>query len=43
MEDSTRIPETLLCAKEEAAIQASAAMDDMDGGPWDQGHWANRK
>lgn len=41
------IPEVLLQAKEEATVQASKEEESWDKawekGPWDKGHWANRK
>jgi len=41
------IPKVLLQAKKEAAMQASGKGNPWDKawekGPWDKGHWANRK
>ncbi len=41
------IPKILLQAKKEAAMQASGKEKPWDKawekGPWDKGHWANRK
>jgi len=45
--DSHPVPKVLLQAKKEAAIQASGKEKSWDKawekGPWDKGHWANRK
>lgn len=42
-----RVPKVLLQAKKEAAMQASDKEKPLDKawekGPWDKGHWANRK
>ena len=40
------VPAVLLRAKKEATIQASKKRDwdkAWDNGPWDKGHWANRR
>jgi len=42
------VPKVLLQAKKEATIQAMGKKDKSwdkawDKGPWDKGHWANRK
>jgi hypothetical protein len=41
------VPKVLLQAKREATIQASGKEKPWDKawekGPWDKGHWANRK
>lgn len=41
------VPQVLLQAKKEAAMQASGKEKPWnkawDKGPWDNGHWANRK
>ena len=44
---SRSIPKVLLEAKKEATMQASGKEKPWDKawekGPWDKGHWANRK
>jgi len=35
----SKVPKVLLQAKKEAGMKAS----NKGGGPWDKGHWANRK
>ncbi len=41
------VPKVLLQAKKEATLQASGKEKPWDKawekGPWDKGHWANRK
>ncbi|MBU0456475.1 MAG: hypothetical protein KKA99_06860 [Gammaproteobacteria bacterium] len=39
---SCPVPKVLLQAKKEAVMQASGK-ETLDKGPWDKGHWANRK
>lgn len=46
MESSAQLPNVLLSAKTEAERQVAEGRDSCGGGkpgPWDQGHWANRK